>query len=35
MEPYGGSIFGMSVCETTRLNAIWGIGTLVGASTGF
>ena len=36
MEPYGGSIFGMSVCETTRLNAIWGMGTLVGiASTGF
>jgi len=36
MEPYGGSVFGMSVCETTRLNAIWGIGTLVGiASTGF
>jgi len=36
LEPYGGSVFGMTVCETTRLNAIWGVGTLVGiASTGF
>lgn len=36
MEPYGGSIFGMSVCETTKLNAVWGSGTLIGiACTGF
>ena len=36
LEPYGGAIFGMDVCATTRLNAIWGVGTLVGiASTGF
>lgn len=36
LEPYGGSIFGMSVCESTRLNAIWGVGTLLGiASTGY
>jgi len=36
LEPYGGAIFGMSVCETTNLNATWGIGLLVGVgSTGF
>jgi MFS transporter, BCD family, chlorophyll transporter len=36
LEPYGGAIFNMSVCDTTKLNAIWGVGTLVGiASTGF
>lgn len=36
LEPYGGEIFGMSVCETTRLNALWGVGTLIGiASTGY
>ena len=36
LEPYGGTVFGMTVCETTRLNAIWGVGTLIGiASTGF
>ncbi len=36
LEPYGGAVFGMDVCTTTRLNAIWGVGTLVGiASTGF
>ncbi len=36
LEPFGGQVFGMSICETTRLNAIWGMGTLVGiASTGF
>ena len=29
LEPYGGAIFGMDVCATTRLNAIWGVGTLV------
>jgi BCD family chlorophyll transporter-like MFS transporter len=36
LEPYGGAIFQMSVCDTTKLNAIWGVGTLVGiATTGF
>lgn len=36
LEPYGGEVFGMSISETARLNAFFGIGTLVGiASTGF
>lgn len=36
MESYGGQVFGMSVSETTRLNAFWGGGTLIGiGSTGF
>ena len=36
LEPYGGTIFGLSVCDTTRLNALWGMGTLLGiGSTGF
>ena len=36
LEPYGGAVFGMDVCTTTRLNALWGVGTLLGiASTGF
>ncbi|WAL61588.1 BCD family MFS transporter [Thermocoleostomius sinensis] len=36
LEPYGGQVFGMSYAETTRLNAFWGTGTLVGlSSTGF
>jgi BCD family chlorophyll transporter-like MFS transporter len=36
MEPYGGEVFGMCVSDTTRLNAFWGTGTLVGiSSTGF
>jgi BCD family chlorophyll transporter-like MFS transporter len=36
LEPYGGQIFGLSIAETTRLNAIWGVGTLIGiATTGF
>ena len=36
MEPYGGEVFGMCVSETTRLNAFWGTGTLIGiSSTGF
>ena len=36
LEPYGGEVFGMSVGETTRLNAYSGIGTLIGlGSTGF
>lgn len=36
LEPYGGQVFGMSYAETTRLNAFWGMGTLLGlSSTGF
>ncbi|MEN9239411.1 MAG: BCD family MFS transporter [Thermostichales cyanobacterium SZTDM-1c_bins_54] len=30
MEPYGGEVFGMCLAETTRLNAFFGIGTLIG-----
>ncbi|MCU0548390.1 MAG: BCD family MFS transporter [Leptolyngbya sp. Prado105] len=33
MESYGGQVFGMSVSETTQLNAFWGMGTLVGISS--
>ena len=32
MESYGGQVFSMSVSETTRLNAFWGMGTLIGIS---
>lgn len=36
MEPYGGEVFGMCISETTRLNAPFGMGTLIGiSSTGF
>ncbi len=36
MEPYGGEVFGMCISETTKLNAFFGMGTLLGiASTGF
>ncbi len=36
LEPYGGEVFGMSIGETTQLNAFWGIGILLGYSvTGF
>lgn len=36
LEPYGGEVFGMSIAESTRLNAFWGLGTLIGiATTGF
>jgi len=36
MEPFGGAIFGMSICATTQLNAAFGIGTLIGlSSSGF
>ena len=36
LEPYGGEVFGMSIGETTKLNAWWGIGILIGYSfTGF
>lgn len=30
LEPYAGEVFGMTVAESTRLNAFWGMGTLVG-----
>lgn len=33
MESYGGAVFGMCVSDTTRLNAFWGTGTLIGIST--
>jgi BCD family chlorophyll transporter-like MFS transporter len=32
LEPYGGEIFQMSIGETTKLNAPFGIGTLLGIS---
>ena len=36
LEPYGGEVFGMKIAETTRLNAFFGMGTLMGiATTGF
>jgi BCD family chlorophyll transporter-like MFS transporter len=36
MEPFGGAVFGMSICKTTQLNAAFGIGTLIGlSSSGF
>ena len=33
LEPYGGDVFGMPIADTTRLNAYWGLGTLVGVSS--
>ena len=36
LEPYGGEVFGMKISETTRLNAFFGMGTLLGiGTTGF
>ncbi|HIK57119.1 MAG TPA: BCD family MFS transporter [Synechococcales cyanobacterium M55_K2018_004] len=36
LEPFGGEVFGMTIAETTRLNAFWGTGTLLGlGTTGF
>lgn len=29
LEPYGGQVLGMSVAETTRLTAVWGVGMLI------
>lgn len=29
LEPYGGLVLGMSVSQTTRLTAIWGVGTVL------
>jgi BCD family chlorophyll transporter-like MFS transporter len=30
LEPFGGDVFGLSVGETTRFNAFWGSGVLLG-----
>lgn len=36
LEPYGGEVFGLSISETTQLNAVWGMGILIGIpATGF
>ena len=36
LEPYGGEVFAMSIGDTTLLNMIWGIATLVAlVATGF
>lgn len=36
LEPYGGEVFKMTIAETTKLNAFYGTGTLLGLSiTGF
>ncbi len=36
LEPYAGEVFGMTVSQSTQLNAFWGTGTLIGmAATGF
>lgn len=36
LESYGGQVFGMCVGDTTKLNAFWGTGTLIGiGATGF
>jgi BCD family chlorophyll transporter-like MFS transporter len=32
LEPYGKDGFGLSICQTTQLNAFFGLGTLVGIS---
>jgi MFS transporter, BCD family, chlorophyll transporter len=31
LEPYGAEVLGMAVGETTRLTAVWAVGTLAGA----
>ncbi|MGB3201556.1 MAG: BCD family MFS transporter [Nodosilinea sp.] len=33
LEPYGGEVFGMTIAETTQLNAAFGMGTLLGIIT--
>jgi BCD family chlorophyll transporter-like MFS transporter len=36
LEPYGGDVFGMTVAESTQLNAFWSLGILAGiVLTGF
>lgn len=32
LEPYGGQVLGMSVSDTMRLTALWGLATIVGVS---
>jgi MFS transporter, BCD family, chlorophyll transporter len=32
LEPYGGQVLGMSVSETMRLTALWGVATIVGVT---
>jgi len=32
LEPFGGEVFQMTYAETTRINAFWGTGTLIGLS---
>lgn len=32
LEPYGGEVFNLSIADTTRLNAFWGMGILLGLS---
>lgn len=34
LESYGAEVFGMPIAATASLNAIWGVGTLVGLLTG-
>ncbi len=36
LEPYGGEVFGMTVAQSTQLNAFWSVGVLAGiVVTGF
>ncbi|MBP1468472.1 BCD family MFS transporter [Candidatus Chloroploca sp. M-50] len=30
LEPYGGQVLGMTITQTTRLTALWGVGMLLG-----
>jgi MFS transporter, BCD family, chlorophyll transporter len=32
LEPYGGEVLGMSVSETMRLTALWGVTTIIGVA---
>ncbi len=34
LEPFGGQVFGLSVGQTSMFNSLWGIGTLIGISSG-
>lgn len=34
LEPFGGQVFDLSVGETSMFNSLWGIGTLIGISSG-
>lgn len=33
LEPYGGEVFGLTIAQTTQLNAFWGVGILIGLGT--